>query len=273
MSIEEKIQKVKKKLKLTPPFAGRNLTVFDDDIFITSYPKSGNTWTRFLISNLLFPDEEINFTNIEEKIPDIYLSSNKDILRLNRPRIVKSHEYFDPRYQKVILIVRDPRDVLVSTYFHYIKYGFIDESLSIEAFGKGFLSNQYNAVGSHNLLGSWGENVGSWLGARGDDNFLIVRYEDLKQDIEVQLRRIAEFLGADCSSSTISAAVENSSVKRMRALEKRETKVWPARQTKRKDIAFVRSAKAGGWKEELSDALAEDVRLRWESVMTPLGYV
>jgi hypothetical protein len=39
--------------------AGRNLTVFPDDVFLTSYPRSGNTWTRFLIGNLIYQDEPV----------------------------------------------------------------------------------------------------------------------------------------------------------------------------------------------------------------------
>jgi hypothetical protein len=39
--------------------AGRNLTVFPDDTFIVSYPRSGNTWTRFWIANLLHPEEPV----------------------------------------------------------------------------------------------------------------------------------------------------------------------------------------------------------------------
>ena len=51
--------------------AERDVTVLPDDIFIVSYPKSGNTWLRFLVANIVFPDREINLSNIESTIPDI----------------------------------------------------------------------------------------------------------------------------------------------------------------------------------------------------------
>ena len=72
---------------------GRYLTVLPDDIFIVSYPKSGNTWMRFLIGNLLFQDEPITFSNIELKVPDIYRNNNRKLLKISSPRILKSHEY------------------------------------------------------------------------------------------------------------------------------------------------------------------------------------
>src|ERR671925_279845 len=96
--------------------AGRNLTVFPDDVFLVSYPRSGNTWTRFLIANLIYPSEPVNFANIESRVPEIYLWRDRDLRKLSRPRILKSHEYFDPRYKKTIYIARDPRDVAVSVY-------------------------------------------------------------------------------------------------------------------------------------------------------------
>src|SRR5437899_924402 len=91
--------------------AGRNLIVLPDDVFLVSYGRSGNTWTRFLIGNLIHPDEPVTFANIERVIPDIYCNSQKKIMNLPRPRLIKSHECFEPRYKKVIYIVRDPRDV------------------------------------------------------------------------------------------------------------------------------------------------------------------
>src|SRR5437016_13287787 len=100
--------------------AGRNLTVFDDDVFIVSYPRSGNTWTRFLIGNLLYQDDPVTFSNIERRIPEIYFNPDHVLRRLSRPRILKSHECFQPRYKRIIYIVRDPRDVCVSICYHHV---------------------------------------------------------------------------------------------------------------------------------------------------------
>src|SRR4051794_3610937 len=88
--------------------AGRRLTVLPDDIFIVSYPRSGNTWTRFLIGNLLSPNSPVTFANVESRIPEIYLCTDQQLRELAKPRIMKSHEYFDPRYKKIIYLVRDP---------------------------------------------------------------------------------------------------------------------------------------------------------------------
>jgi hypothetical protein len=98
--------------------AGRRLTVFPDDVFIVSYPRSGNTWIRFLVGNLLDSDDPITFANVESRVHEIYFFSDQQLRALARPRILKSHEYFDPRYRRTIDIVRDPRDVAVSLYYY-----------------------------------------------------------------------------------------------------------------------------------------------------------
>src|ERR1700757_5241519 len=82
--------------------AGRNLTVFHDDIFLTSYPRSGNTWTRFLISNLVYQYQPSTFGNIESRIPEIYFNPDRHMRAMSRPRILKSHECFQPQYPRVI---------------------------------------------------------------------------------------------------------------------------------------------------------------------------
>src|SRR3979411_2209391 len=114
--------------------AGRNLTVFSDDVFLVSYPRSGNTWTRFLIGNLVHQDEPVTFSNIESRITDIYFHPDHRMRRLSRPRILKSHECFQPHYRQIIYIVRDPRDVAVSFYHHSVKARNIPDNYPMEDF-------------------------------------------------------------------------------------------------------------------------------------------
>ena len=264
--------KVKEILGIQAYSVGRRLTIFDDDVFLVSYPKSGNTWTRFLIGNLLYPETDITFANIQNIIPDIYLTSDRQLHKIPRPRLLKSHEYFDPSYKKVIFIVRDPRDVLLSSYFHFIKYGLITEAVSLEEFGEKFLLGQYHFVRNSNPLGTWLEHTGSWLGARkNDDNFLLLRYEDFQTDLPQQLRTIANFMAIDCTDSTINRAISNSSIERMRQLESQQPDVWPNKYTK-KDISFIRTAVSGEGKCKLPQSILERTELLWGETMKELGY-
>src|ERR1044072_8130331 len=92
----------------------------ENDVWIVSYPKSGNTWTRFLIGNLVASPEVVDWSNIERHVPDIYFNSDPQLGKLPRPRYFKSHEAYRPEYRRVVFIVRDPRDVAVS-YYHFAR--------------------------------------------------------------------------------------------------------------------------------------------------------
>lgn len=247
--------------------AGRNLMVCPDDTFVVSFPRSGNTWTRFLMANLLHPDRQVTFSNIESLIPDAGAVSSRALKRTPRPRLIKSHEYFDPRYPKVIYLVRDPRDVALSLYDFLRKGRYITDSYPLER----WVSESFLPGNSYNI--SWGEHVASWLATRmNHPAFLLVRYEDLRQDPASELRRIATFLGAPATPRDLAQAIEHSAAKRMRELEKVEHEQWRATKGRRTDIPFVGEALSGGWRQKLPTLSAALIESRWGHLMTTLGY-
>jgi hypothetical protein len=249
--------------------AGRNFAVYPDDTFVVSYPRSGNTWTRFLIANLVHTDKEVSFTNIEKLIPDTSSQSNRALKTTPRPRIIKTHEYFDHRYPKIIYIVRDPRDVVLSYYDFQRKYMQIDDGYPLGQYVDDFVSGKLISIG----WGTWGENVASWMYTRGKrDNFLLLRYEDMMRDTSSELVRIAQFMGIDPTADRLQRAIEHSSADRMRALEKLEEDKWVATKNRRKDIPFVRVAKSGGWRSGLPASCVQQIENAWGDLMTTLGY-
>jgi hypothetical protein len=248
--------------------ADARLTVFPDDIFLVSYPRSGNTWIRFLLANLMYPDQEVGFTNIGRFVADPARASKKFLKNLPRPRILKSHYPFDPRYRKVIYIVRDPRDVAVSEYYLSLKKKRIDPNLSLDEFA----INRFLA-GNSSDYGSWWENAASWISARkGDPTFLLVRYEDMLRQTVFELSRIAEFLSIKTDTQGLQTAVDRSCFERMRQIEQRETDLWEGTRDTRKDIPFVRAAKVGGWKDALSRETVEMIEVAWSPLLVTLGY-
>ena len=249
--------------------AGRNFAVYPDDTFVVSYPRSGNTWTRFLIANLVHPDQDVSFTNIEKLIPDTSSQSNRALKATPRPRIIKTHEYFDHRYPKLLYIVRDPRDVALSYYDFQRKYMQIDDAYPLEQYVDDFVDGKLISIG----WGTWAENVASWMSTRGkSDNFLMLRYEDMMKDTSTELARIAHFLGIDPAPDRLQRAIERSSADRMRALEKLEEDRWIATKNRRKDIPFVRVAKSGGWRTGLPENCVKKIEAAWGDLMNTLGY-
>lgn len=265
------MQKIKRIIKILIGYEfGRAVTIFPDDILIVSYPKSGNTWTRFLIANLLFPQEPITFANIEDKVPDIYQSNERELLHIPRPRIIKSHECFDPRYQRIIYLVRDPRDVAISLYHHNIKFGIFNENYSMEQ----FIVEQFIKEKNTNVFGTWGENVGSWLGAKKDNsNFLLLRYEDMLNDPKTELKKIAHHLKISVTDELIDKVIKQSSFEQMQLLENNQNNLWNPIKNTRKDKFFVRSGQSGQWQKKLSTHSIKTIESTWSQVMMQLGYL
>jgi len=245
---------------------GRTLQILPDDVFLVSFPKSGNTWTRFLIANLAHPETPATFGNIHELVPDPDGTPKKIFDRMPRPRIIKSHECFDPTYPRVIYIVRDPRDVVLSQYHYHRKRLKFGDEYPIEQFVNRFLRGE---TCPH---GSWGENVSTWLMTRRKDpRFLLLRYEDMISDTPRELAKISEFLGIRPTPQQILQAVERSSADRMRALEKTQGHRFSLTNS-RPDLPFVRVAKPGDWRSGLSDGLTAKVEAAWGPLMHSLGY-
>jgi hypothetical protein len=257
------------KYALGTDVAGRNLAVYPDDTFIVSYPRSGNTWTRFLVANLVHPGQPVTFANIERLIPDCEAMSSRYVKRVPRPRIIKSHEYFDPRYKKVIYIVRDPRDVALSYYDFSRKYRHIEDSYPLTRFVSDFVAGRLSSVD----WGTWGENVSSWFYTRnGRPEFLLLRYEDMLRNTESELAKVARFLNIEPTQDRIAAAVERSSAERMRGLEATQGDQWVSTKNKRNDIPFVRTASSGLWKEKLPASSIAEIEAAWGPLMRELGY-
>lgn len=187
------------------------------EAFLISYPKCGRTWLRMLLSRAL----ENHYG-----APDIdYLGG--DFLGGNvagAPRIRVSHDD-DPHWKtprgldrrkrryrdkKVVLLVRDPRDVVVSMYF--------ERSRRERAYSGTLSQFLHERRGSLDTILAY-YNV--WAGARHiPSDLLVVRYEDLRRDTERELRRLLDFLGvADVSDETVREAVHFASFENMRKME------------------------------------------------------
>jgi len=247
--------------------AGRNFEVFADDSFIVSYPRSGSTWLRFLVGNLIARNEPICFRNVERVIPDVHVNSMRYINGITRPRLLKSHEYFDPRYQRVVYLVRDPRDVAVSYYRYHRKVRVLADDYPMQRFVATFL------MGEPTPWGSWAENVASWLSMRqATDDFLLLRYEDLLDNPIQELSKTAIFLGIQSTVQELARSVELSSAEKMRALEISEGDQWLTIKGSRKEIPFVGAAISGSWKMVLEHDAVSAIEFAWGDLMKQLGY-
>lgn len=255
--------------------AGRSLYKLPDDVFVVAYPGSGGQWLRRLVASLLDPSSPVTESNIMSRVPDLYHMSRRGFANMPRPRIIFSHECFDAEYRRVIYMIRDPRDVAVALYDQGCHGGSIKRDMNVEQFVlTSFLTNNDSQSGwaeefsgpikahqgffyrgrlKDEFLGtpaSWGENVMSWLGARGRDPnaMLLLHYEDLVQNPQTELGKVAEFLALAGAQARIRSAVET-------------TRSQQAPQS------------PGRWTDVLPETAVQAIESDWGPVMTTTGYV
>jgi hypothetical protein len=220
-----------------------------------------------LVGDLAARAKHIDFVNIERLVPDIYQNRELFLWTLARPRILKSHERFDCRYKRVIYIVRDPRDVLISYYNYALMMGVLESQTSLESYADSFLRGDV-------LMGSWQEHVESWLNSASTDReFLLLRYEGLLHEPIKHLVQVVRLLGLDLHEPALSAVVLRYTVDKMRELENKQWRRWKALKQKRADGRFIGFGVAGGWRQALPASLAKEVQIRWGNTMKRLSYL
>lgn len=233
------------------------------DTFLAAYPKSGNTWLKFMVAELA-GGEEVDFESTESMVPAIGRHHEAPQLLPGGGRIVKTHEPFRGDYGRAVYLVRDVRDVIVS-YHHYVQWR-SDRQIDLDAFLDGWVSGRLDG------LGPWHEHVTSWLDARqsGVPVFL-VRYEDLRAEPREWLGKVAEFLRLDPGDGALESAVAHNQIERMREKEilNREffLREWKAGQ----EPGFVRKGAVGDWRTTLSPRHLKTMGAATE-VLAELGY-
>lgn len=251
--------------------ASRHLTVREDDTFVVSYPRSGNTWIRCLLA-VLSTGGPVNFGAINDYVPDIYECSDREMLRRKRPRVIKSHEALTANYPRSIYVVRDPRDVAISFYHWRLRNGTLGHpAMPLEEYlDKGFGERELNFMG-------WGQHVDSWLDAGlGAERLQVVRFEDLKRDTMGTLLKVATFMGLPSDEGSLRQAMELCTLDAMRQSEEEASAIAVPepilRLLGRRKIHAARKGKAGAWATVFSPELNAAYWDRFGPTMRKLGY-
>jgi sulfotransferase family protein len=230
-----------------------------NDVFFGSYPRSGSTWSRFVLCEIL-TGREADFDVVNATMRGVHRRDHGLPTLPHDGRVLGSHEQYRRQYKRAFYLVRDARDVALSEYAYLKALGFFRGNMDE------FLLKFLGVRGRINGFGPWQKHVASWLDSpiAGTDKFTFVRFEDLRQKPEETFSRISEFLGVKPDPQVVKRAVANNSLKRMQEKERLSPQLP-------KD-AFVRTGSVQGWREKLTKSQVEMIEEHAGSALLRLGY-
>ncbi|MFQ5643974.1 MAG: sulfotransferase domain-containing protein [Thiogranum sp.] len=255
------------------------------DWVLISWAKSGRTWFRVMLSR---------FYQVKHGLPRRHLLEFDNLHRRNAaiPRVLFSHNNYMRDYlkdrdtlnhfrgKKVVMLVRDPRDVAVSQFFQW-KYRMRPHKIRLNKFPEpGTELGTFEFVTSpRSGIPKIIEFYNDWAGAfsyLGD--ILIVHYEDMRKDPAATMRQVLEFVGTPGSDAEIAQAVEFASLENMKKREKKSTFRGSSMRVKsgdpgNPDSFKTRRGKVGGYRDYFDDEQVTVVDKLVEEGLDPVfGY-
>jgi hypothetical protein len=255
------------------------------DVVIASFGKSGRTWLRVMLSRVY---------QLMYNLPQRYLLGFDNLHNVNReiPRIFMTHDNYIKDFtghadskvdfydKKVVLLVRDPRDVAVSQFFQW-KFRMKPGKKSLNQYPEGgtdcsiyeFLMRAESGLPKIiDFMNLWASEASQIR------QFMLLRYEDLRADPKGSMKALMEFMGTPATDQQIEAAVEFGSYENMKKMEQKKVFWLSGGRMVPKDRANpdsykVRRAKVGGYRDYFTDEELERITALVDSTLSPyFGY-
>ena len=270
-------------------------------IWLASYPKSGNTLLRSMLTAYLFEKEGIFKTDLLKKIKNlpsrydfeklgVNLKDHNEIIKnsikaqetFNKKEsigFVKTHNMlfnFNGRYPftnfenslGVIYIVRDPRNVVLSYARHLNKS--IEETVKFVTQGKAH---------GISIMGNWAENYLSWKAFEQQNKYLLIKYEDLVTNQKKTFSKILNFifklrnLNLSLDENKINNVIKTTSFENLQNLEKKNLFSENMEDKQGNKIVFFDQGSKRDWSKSLDKNLSKEIEKTFNKEMTELGYL
>ncbi len=276
-------------------------------IWLASYPKSGNTLLRSILSAYFYSEEgDFKFDNLykitqfpavdqilrlgvniddEEEVFKNFINAQNLINQEKKAKFLKTHSRLCQMYGcnftdlkntlGAIYIVRDPRNVVTSFAHHY--------SLTIDKATEALFDEKRFMIKTEKncsvSLGSWVSNYKSWQELKRQNKYLLVKYEDLVDKKKSTMLKIFKFLDniglkLNLDMVKLNKAIKSTDFDKMKNLEKNETfyeAVVDEKTGKRKK--FFNLGPKNDWRIILDDKNREKIEKNFKDEMQELGYL
>ncbi|KAH0622456.1 hypothetical protein JD844_024786 [Phrynosoma platyrhinos] len=247
-----------------------------DDVIMAGYPKSGTHWLGEILNNLSitaakYTKEEMKKrTDLEKELtitPRLEFGDPGKFKRMEKlpsRRIILTHltpnilpKSIFRNKAKVLVLIRNPKDTLVS-FFHFNNNTPAFPKRTWDAYFTDFMNGKVSWGFYFDFVKEWDKHI-------DDENVTAVSYEDLKENPNLGVKRIAKFLGFSLTEEEIQSVVEKSSFKTMKDSGQETLGAFG-------DIIFRKGA-VGDWKTLFSESQSKEMDRKFEEYLvgTKLG--
>jgi hypothetical protein len=243
----------------------------EQDVILGCYPRSGGTWLRFTLFEIL-TGQSADFDKVNSAFRGLTDHRHGWPLLPNGGRFIGSHEPFRSEYRKAVYLVRDARDVALSEFA-------FEKNLGIRSAGlDDYLDDM---LLGRKRYGSWQDHVRSWIDSpiANSDRFLLIRYEDLRQRSAELFGQLSAFLGIPKNDAAIERALANNSIDKMREKEdslysQANYEAVPRRPERGVEPGgrFVRVGRMGSWQDKLTPEQLRRIEFYAGDMLRRLNY-
>ena len=279
--------------------------------WIASYPKSGNTWVRALLSSYYYSDDgffnqrllenigqfpEKNYFNDFDYDPKNIIDTSKFWIKAqekinndNKLRFLKTHNIlgkinkfsFTDKKNSIggLYIVRDPRNVITSLQNHFELN--MDDALNFMLDDKKFIYDyrKKNDFGDFQFISSWEKNYQSWI---KQINFPIkvIKYEDLNNKTYETFKEIIQFVDdvinnkKNFNDLKAKNTIQSTTFAKMKQIEKTDGFFESVLSKKKSNkIPFFHLGPKNDWKKLISKDYQKKLNLIFKKNLVELNYI
>ncbi|XP_059521069.1 sulfotransferase 2A1-like [Myotis daubentonii] len=233
----------------------------DEDIITISYPKSGTNWILEIIHLIHTRGDPswVQSVGSWKRSPWLENASGLEDIKQQQedPRFYTSHlpiQFFPKSIfkskAKCIYIMRNPRDILISGYYFWKAIKVTKNPGSLEEYFEWFLQGNVP-------FGSWFDHVRGWLQMRGRENFLLILYEGLHQDIRASVEKVSQFLGTKLSPEELDSILKNVTFQAIKDNKMSNFSLLPDVLMDHSKACLMRKGIIGDWKNHFTVAQSE----------------
>ncbi|XP_028985856.1 sulfotransferase family 2, cytosolic sulfotransferase 3 isoform X2 [Betta splendens] len=233
----------------------QNFSVEDTDVLAVTYPKSGTIWMQEILPLVLNEGDLTPIRTIPNWDRAPWLEETRLAVvvdQLKSPRALVTHlpyglmpPSFHTSKAKAIYVMRNPMDILVSSYYFHQMAAFLEDPGTFDEFMDKFLEGRV-------MFGKWTDHVKSWRGSDLGDRIMFITYEELVEDLPASVRRISAFTGKNLDEDTVQTIAKNCTFSSMKSNQMSNFSLVPKTYMDHDKSPFFRKGVVGDWKNHFS---------------------